>query len=127
VIEGLRNTYEDAIDKARNDMHAAARAIAEQVIPTRLLSDPQIFEHWVNEAVVLLKRSKTLQITYHPQYHDIMQQVAQKLPAGIALAADHTAQEYAFAINGDVGGIEFTWTSPLEQIEQPRPPTGFPT
>jgi len=124
VIEGLRSTYDDAIDQAHEDMHAAARAIAEQVIPRRLLSDPQIFEHWVNEALVLLKRSKTLHIVYHPQYHDILQLLAKNLPASITLAPDHNLEGCEFAVTGESGGIEFSWKSSLDRAEQQKQSLG---
>jgi flagellar biosynthesis/type III secretory pathway protein FliH len=115
---GIRTQYEDALAAAASDAKAAATAVAAQVIPAALATDPAILSHWIDQALSLLRRSRTLQLTYHPKYGEIMQRIAQTLPTGISISADATLTDRDFILVGDTGGVDFSWQDALRRLEQ---------
>lgn len=118
AIAGIRTQYEDALAAAASDANAAATAVAAQVIPAALATDPAILSHWIDQALILLRRSRTLQLTYHPKYGEIMQRIAPTLPTGISISADATLRDRDFMLVGDTGGVDFSWQDVLSRSEQ---------
>lgn len=119
ALHALRSCYEDAIHAATSDTQAMATALAERIIGSTLLEHPEVLVAWVHEALQLLKRSKTLHISFHPQYNNIMQQVLAELPEGITAHSDPSLTDSDFFIQADSGGVEFTWRNIItESIPQ---------
>ena len=118
AIAAIRTHYEGALEAASRDAKAAAAAAAAQVVPAVLTTDPAVLSHWIDQALSLLRRSRTLQLTYHPKYHEIMQRVIPTLPAGISVSLDTTLTGRDFVLMGDIGGVEFSWQDALTRAEQ---------
>jgi flagellar biosynthesis/type III secretory pathway protein FliH len=118
AVAAIRMHYEGALEAASEDAKAAAAAVAAQVIPAALMTDPAILSHWIAQALSLLRRSRTLQLTYNPKYHEIMQRVIPTLPAGISVSPDVTLTDRDFTLTGDLGGVEFSWQDALARSEQ---------
>lgn len=113
ALHALRSCYEDALIAARDDTHALATSLATRIIDSTLLERPEVLLAWIQESLQLLKRSRNLTISFRPRYFDVMQQIAAHIPQGITAQVDPTLTDADFAINGDSGGIEFSWRNAL--------------
>lgn len=120
ALRALRSCYEDALTAARNDTHALATSLAERIIDSTLLERPEVLLAWIQESLQLLKRSRNLQISFQPRYSGVMQQIAAHLPQGITAQVDPALTDADFAINGDSGGVEFSWRNALSDHVSPR-------
>ena len=120
ALRAIRSCYEDALTAAKHDTHALATTLAERIIDSTLLERPEVLLAWIQEALQLLKRSRNLHISFQPQYCGVMQQIAEHLPQGITAHVDPALTDADFAINGDSGGIEFSWRNAISDRLSPN-------
>jgi flagellar biosynthesis/type III secretory pathway protein FliH len=114
ALRALRSCYEDALSAAKHDAHALATALAERIIDSTLLERPEVLLAWIQESLQMLKRSRTLHLSFQPRYSGVMQQVMPHLPEGITAQADSSLTEADFIMNGESGGVEFSWRNILQ-------------
>jgi flagellar biosynthesis/type III secretory pathway protein FliH len=118
ALQALRNCYEEAINSAKSDTHALAINLAERIIDSTLLARPEVLLAWIQESFEILKRARSLRLSFHPRYQGIMHQVSKHLPDGIALQADSSLTDADFILSSEHGGVEFSWRDILH--ERPR-------
>lgn len=120
ALQALRNCYEDALSAAKNDAHALATALAERIIDSSLIERPEVLMAWIQEGLQVLKRARTLHLSYQPRYTAMMERIAPHLPQGITTTADGSLGEADFVISSESGGIEFSWRGILHDKPTPH-------
>jgi flagellar biosynthesis/type III secretory pathway protein FliH len=118
AMDALKARYDDALSAAKADLQQLAQNLAEHLVDKALLEKPEALARWINDSIALLKRSRTLKLTYHPRYESIMQHVAERIPQGIAAHPDPTLESADFVLEADSGGVEFAW----KKVIQDAPP-----
>jgi flagellar biosynthesis/type III secretory pathway protein FliH len=109
ALHALRARYEDALLAARADALALAQSLAEQLVDRAFLETPEALARWINDSIALVKRSRTLKLTYNPRFEPIMQRILERIPQGVTASPDPTLQELDFVLEGEMGGVEFAW------------------
>lgn len=115
VLQGLRHCYEEAINAAKSDTQALAKELAERIIDSTLFSRPEVLLMWIQECLQILKRSRSLHLSFNPLYQGVMQRISEQLPAGINLKLDPSLTNTDFILSSDQGGIEFCWRDILNE------------
>jgi flagellar biosynthesis/type III secretory pathway protein FliH len=115
TLEALRNCYEGALALAAKDTHTLAVHLAERIVDRALMQHPEILFAWIEHCLGILRRSRTLQLSFKPQYEEVMLHVTQQLPPGLVVRSDASLTKADFIISGDNGDIEFAWRKALEE------------
>lgn len=118
AMEDLRNCYHDALSNAQQDIQSLAQQLATQVVDASIVEQPEIFAVWVQKAIAALKRSRTLHLSLNPRYKGVLCTIATHLPEGVSIALDPTAASIDFRLEGDMGGIEFSWREVISMHPQ---------
>lgn len=113
TLQALRSCYEDAINAAKSDAQALATNLAELIIDRTLLSRPEVLLAWIEESLQILKRTRSLHLSFHPRYKGVMQQLSERLPDGISVQADSSLTDTDFIVRSEHGGVEFSWRDVL--------------
>jgi flagellar biosynthesis/type III secretory pathway protein FliH len=120
ALHAIRSCYEDAVDSARGDTHALAIALAERIIDSALRERPELLLAWIQESLLILKRSRSLHLTFQPQYRGVMQHISKDLPNGITVQEDPSLTDADFIISNEHGGVEFSWRDTLHELATDR-------
>jgi flagellar biosynthesis/type III secretory pathway protein FliH len=115
AIDALKARYDEALSAAKADVQQLAQTLAEHIVNKALLERPEALARWINDSVNLLKRSRTLKLSYNPRYESIMEQVAEKIPQGVVAYSDSSLTDTDFVLEADSGGVEFAWKKVIEE------------
>jgi flagellar biosynthesis/type III secretory pathway protein FliH len=108
LITEIKRVYDTTVDTARLDVLETSRNLAQHIVDTALMEHPDILMRWIQQALTVLKRSRTLTLRYHPRLEATLRQLAPKLPERIQLTCDATLTSIDLAVHGESGGVEFS-------------------
>jgi flagellar biosynthesis/type III secretory pathway protein FliH len=117
MLQALRGCYEDAVVAAKSDTIALATALAERIVDTTLLERPEVLLAWIEEGLGVLKRSRSLHLSFQPRYQALIEHIQMRLPDTITAEADASLSDSDFVIRSEIGGVEFSWRSVLKHPE----------
>jgi hypothetical protein len=67
LITEIKRVYDTTVDTARLDVLETSRNLAQHIVDTALMEHPDILMRWIQQALTVLKRSRTLTLRYHPR------------------------------------------------------------
>lgn len=108
LLAHIKEVYDTTIDKAHVDVLETSRNLAQYIVDTALMEHPEVLMGWIQRALLVLKRSRTLTLRYHPRLEATLKELAPKLPEQIELVRDATLTSIDFAVHGESGGVEFS-------------------
>jgi flagellar biosynthesis/type III secretory pathway protein FliH len=108
LLAQIKRVYDTTIDTAGLDVLETSRNLAQHIVDTALMEHPDVLMSWIQQALGVLKRSRTLTLRYHPRLEGSLKQLAPKLPEQIQLICDETLTSIDLAVQGESGGVEFS-------------------
>lgn len=108
LLDEIKRAYDTALDTARADILATSRDLAQHIVDTALMEQPDASLRWIEQALSILKRSRTLRLNYHPRLEDTLKRIIPRLPPHIVIARDASLTSVDLAIYGESGGVEFS-------------------
>lgn len=104
----IKDAYDTALDTAHADIIATSRDLAQHIVDTALMEHPDALMRWIEEALTILKRSRTLQLRYHPCHEEALKRLIPRLPSQIHVVADTSLTSVDLVVHGESGGVEFS-------------------
>ncbi len=111
----VRAQYSALCDLARKDAQELALQACEEVIDASLSQFPALLVPWLDQALDLMKRSRTLVVEFHPRYAEALRAWPGPLPAHVVMREGKPSQLHDFSISGELGGVHFSWREALKQ------------
>jgi len=108
LLTEIKRAYDTTLDTAHLDVLETSRSLAQHIVDSALMEHPEILMGWINQALAVLKSSRTLTLRYHPRLEETIKKLTPKLPEQIHLACDSTLTSIDLAVHGDSGGVEFS-------------------
>lgn len=108
LLAEIKRAYDTAIDAARADILATSRDLAQQIVDTALMEHPDALMRWIEQALFILKRSRTLEIRYQPRLGEVFKRLSPRLPPQIQVVADTSLTSVDLVVQGESGGVEFS-------------------
>jgi len=108
LLGDIKRAYDTTIDTARADIVTTSRDLAQHIVDTALMEHPDALLRWIEQALVVLKRSRTIEIRYHPRLNETLRRLSPQLPEQIQLTGDDTLPSVDLVVLGDSGGVEFS-------------------
>lgn len=116
VIEELKRGYLQILDKAASDIEQLARITAGEIVDSALMTHPELLRSWIQQSIAALKGVRTLKVSLHPRYTPLVEMLSMSLPEGVALSIEQISSAVDFRVEGETGGIEFSWRDAIQQM-----------
>ena len=123
ILKSLSALYARTVDAAQRDVALVAYLIVEELIETHLREEPALIARWISRAMDHLKTHRGMTLRYHPRYHETFTHIATHIPSGITTSMDQNIKDSDFAIDTNVGTVNFSWRELLRPL-RPTPPEG---
>jgi hypothetical protein len=113
ISDGLRRNYGAMLDMARADAHRLALEACEEFLHERISLDASPLLPWLEQAVEVMKLSRTISISYHPRLGPSFENLRAVLGENVTLTSGSPDQTQDFVVRGDCGEVEFSWREAL--------------